>query len=48
VGVFKIIMDDEDLQFNDSMEFKYFIDIFVRNNCPTIENIIFSTTPFGI
>jgi adenylosuccinate synthase len=48
VGVFKIKMGGEELTFNDSMEFKCFIDIFVRNNCPTIEKIIFSTTPFGI
>jgi adenylosuccinate synthase len=49
VGVFKIKMGDEDiLKFNDSLEFKNFIDIFIRNSCPTIEKIIFSVTPFGI
>ena len=48
-GVFKIKMgDDDNLKFNDSLEFRNFIDIFIRNNCPTIKNITFSMTPFGI
>jgi adenylosuccinate synthase len=47
LGIFKLIHHSEIL-FNDEEHFKKYIKNIIKTNCPTIQKINFSVTPYKI
>ena len=47
LGIFKLIYNSE-ISFNDEEHFKKYIKNIIKTNCPTIQKINFSVTPYKI
>ena len=46
--IFILLMNNSEVSFKDEEHFKKYIKNIIKTNCPTIQKISFSLTPYGI